>query len=119
MSGTTEKMRRNAQSYRTRIEEMRGDWTRSEDAKRQDLEAAYSEAWSTHARLQDEFRSEVHERLQSTRKAAFSAPKVGKDAAFDALSYRDALDRASKTRDQRELSEMLSRAEMTGDHALA
>ncbi len=119
MSKTTEKMRRNAESYRERLEEIRRDWTRSEEAKRQDLGAAYSEARSTHARLDDEFRGEVQERLQTTRKAAFSAPKVSKDAALDMFVYRDALARVSGTTDQRELSEMLSRAEMTGDHALA
>ena len=61
----------------------------------------YAETGNTHARLEDEFRSGVRERLQSTRKAAFSAPKVGKDAALNMLVYRDALDRISKTRDQR------------------
>jgi hypothetical protein len=115
---TTEKMARSAEKFRQRVEEIRRDWTSSDEAKRQDLEAAYSEARSTYARLADEFRSEVQERLQTTRKAAFSAPKAGRDAALDMLVYRDALERASKIRDQRELSELLDRAEMTGDHAL-
>ena len=119
MNETIEKMRRNAQSYRERLEEIRRDWTLSEEAKRQDLEAAYSEARGTHARLAEEFRSEVKERLQTTRKAAFSAPKVGKDAALDMFVYRDALAKVSSTTDQRTLSEMLDRAEMTGDHSLA
>jgi hypothetical protein len=44
---------------------------------------------------------------------------MGKDAALDLLSYRDALDRASGLRDPRELSDLLARAEITGDHALA
>ena len=35
------------------------------------------------------------------------------------LVYRDALDRASSTTDQRTLSDMLSRAEITGDIPLA
>ena len=116
---TTEKMERNARKYRERLEEIRRDWTRSEEAKRQDLEAAYSEARGTHAHLEDEFRSEVRERLEASRKAAFAAPKVGKDAALDMFVYRDALARVSDTTDQRKLSEMLDRAEMTGDHTLA
>jgi hypothetical protein len=116
---TTEKMARSAEKFRQRVEEIRRDWTLSDEAKRQGLEAAYSEARSTYARLADEYRSGVRDELQTTRKAAFSAPKVGKDAALDMLVYRDALDRASKIRDQRELSELLDRAEMTGDHALA
>ena len=37
MSTTTEKMQRNAQKYRERVEEIRRDWTRSDEAKRQDL----------------------------------------------------------------------------------
>jgi hypothetical protein len=44
---------------------------------------------------------------------------VGKDAALDMLVYRDALDRVSKTRDPRELTDTLTRAQMTGDSALA
>jgi hypothetical protein len=38
MTDVTEKMRKNAETYRERIDEIRRDWTRSEDAKRQDLE---------------------------------------------------------------------------------
>jgi hypothetical protein len=40
---TTEKMARNAQNYRERIDEIRGDWTKSDEAKRQDLEAAFAQ----------------------------------------------------------------------------
>ncbi len=36
----TEKMTRNAERFRRRVDEIRRDWTRSEEAKRQDLEAA-------------------------------------------------------------------------------
>jgi hypothetical protein len=119
MSTITEKMQRNAQKYRERVEEIRRDWTRSDEAKRQDLEAAYSEARSAHKSLEDQYRAEVRGRLRDSRKAAFSPPKIGKDAALDMLAYRDALDRVSQLRDPRELSELLSRAEITGDHALA
>jgi hypothetical protein len=119
MTNTTEKMQRNAKNYSERIEEIRRDWTRSEEAKRQDLEAAYSEARNTYAQLAEEYRTSLRERLQQSRKAAFSAPKMGKDAALDMLAYRDALDRASRTTDQRTLSDMLARAEITGDTPLA
>lgn len=116
---TTEKMQRNVQKYRERLEEIRRDWTMSDAAKRQDIEAAYSEARSTHAQLEDEYRSGVRDRLKETRKAAFSAPKVGKDPALDMLAYRDALDRVSRTTDQRTVSDVLARAEITGDAPLA
>ncbi len=119
MSTIIDKMERNAKRYRERIEEIRRDWTRSEEAKRQDLEAAYSEARSTYAQLAEEYRTGLRERLRESRKAALSAPKVSKDEALDAFIYRDALDRASKTRDQRDLSEMLARAEISGDTPLA
>jgi hypothetical protein len=119
MNTTIEKMQRNARNYRERIEEIRRDWTRSAEAKRQDLEAAYSEARSTYAQLAEEYRTSIQERLQKTRKVAFSAPKVSKDEALDMLIYRDALDRASKTTDQRTLSDMRARAEITGDTPLA
>ncbi len=120
MSTTTEKMQRNARKYRERIEEIRQDWTRSEEAKRQNLEAAYNEARSTWTQLADEYRSGVRNRLKETRKAAFSAPTIpGSDKALQLMAYRDALDRASRTTDQRTLSDMLARAEITGDAPLA
>jgi hypothetical protein len=116
---TTDKMGENLKKYRTRLEEIRGDWTRSAEAKRRDLQAAYEEARATHDRLADGYRRCVKERLEKARSAAFSAPKVGKDPALDVLVYRDALDRVSKTRDPRELSATLARARTTGDAALA
>ena len=116
---TTEKMSENLEKYRERLEEIRSDWTRSDEAKRQDLQTAYTEARTTHARLEDEYRKGLNERLEKTRSAAFSVPKVGKDPALDVLVYRDALDRVSKTRDPRELTDTLTRARMTGDTALA
>jgi len=116
---TTDKMSENLKKYRARLEEIRADWTRSDEAKRQDLQAAYTEVRTTHEQLVDEYRKGVEERLEKTRSAAFSVPKVGKDTAFDVLLYRDALDRVSKTRDPRELTDTLTRAQMTGDAALA
>jgi hypothetical protein len=116
---TTDKMAENLKNFRDRLEEIRSDWTRSDEAKRQDLQEAYEKARSTHARLEDEYRKGINERLEKTRYAAFSAPKVGKDPALDVLIYRDALDRVSKTRDSRELTDTLTRARMTGDAALA
>jgi hypothetical protein len=115
----TDKMRRNAEKYRASLEEIRADWMSSDEGKRVDLEAAYTEARSTHYRLVDEYRKDLSERLEKTRTAAFSPPKVGKDPALDLFIYRDALERVSKTRDPRELTDTLARARMTGDVALA
>ena len=53
---TTEKMSENLEKYGERLEEIRSDWTRSDEAKRQDLQTAYTEARTTHARLEDEYR---------------------------------------------------------------
>lgn len=116
---TTDKMSENLKKYRARLGDIRSDWTRSDEAKREDLEAAYTEARSTHEQLAREYRKGSGERLEKTRSAAFSVQKVGKDPALDVLVYRDALDRVSKTLDQRELTDTLARARMTGDHALA
>jgi hypothetical protein len=116
---TTDKISENLKKYRVRLEKIHSDWTRSDEAKRQDLEAAYTEARSIHARLEDEYRKGINDRLERTRSAAFSVPKVGKDRALDMLLYRDAIDRVSKTRDSRELTDTLDRARMTGDTALA
>jgi hypothetical protein len=120
MTSTTVKMRENLNRYNSKSAQIRSDWTRSDEAKRQDLEALYSEARSTHAQLEDEYRTGVRNRLKETRKAALSAPSIpGTDKALELMAYRDALDRTSKTTDQRTLSDMLARTEITGDAPLA
>jgi hypothetical protein len=53
---TTDKMGENLKKYRTRLEEIRSDWTRSAEAKRRDLRVAYEEARVTYDRLADEYR---------------------------------------------------------------
>ncbi len=116
----TEKMQRNAQKYRERIEEIRRDWTRSEEAKRQDLEAAFAEARSTYSQLADEFRAEVRGRVETTRKAAFAPPKIaGSDKALELMAYRDALDAVARMDKSADLADLLERAEITGDAPLA
>jgi hypothetical protein len=120
MTTTTDRMRRNAEKYREALAAIREDWTKSDAAKLQDIEAVFSEARSTHAQLEDEFRAELRERLTKARKRAFAAPTIpGSDKALQLVAYRSALDRVEQTRDARELSELLERAEVTGDHALA
>jgi hypothetical protein len=112
----TEKITRNAQKYRERLEEIRSDWTLSDAAKRQEIQAAFEEARTTHARLAEEYCAGVRERLGRSRKAAFAAPKIaGSDKASELMAYRNALDRVSRITDTRTLSEMLARAEMVGD----
>jgi hypothetical protein len=111
----TEKMQRNAQKYRERLEETRSDWTLSDAAKRHEIQAAFEEARTTHAHLAEEYCPGVCERLGRSRKAAFAAPKIaGSDMASELMAYRNALDRVSRITDTRTLSEMLARAEMVG-----
>jgi hypothetical protein len=119
MTTTTDQMKKNAEKFRKRLEEIRGDWTMSDEAKRLDIQAAYEDARSTHVRLEDEFRAALKGRVEETRKAAFAAPKVGKEAALDTFLYRDALERAKRLKDSRELSGMLEQASTTGDAPLA
>jgi hypothetical protein len=112
----TERMQSNAQKYRERLEETRSDWTLSDAAKRHEIQAAFEEARTTHARLAEEYCAGVRERLGRSRKAAFAAPKIaGSDKASELMAYRNALDRVSRITDTRTLSEMLARAEMVGD----
>jgi hypothetical protein len=117
----TEKMTRNAERFRRRVDEIRRDWTRSEKAKRQDLEAAFAEARSAHKALEDQYRAEAGGRLRDARKTVFAPPAsgAGGDKVLAALSYRDALDRAGRLSESRQLADLLARAEITGDHALA
>jgi hypothetical protein len=116
----TEKMTRNAESFRRRVDEIRRDWTRSEEAKRQDLEAAFAEASSVHKALEDQYRAEVRGRVETTRKAAFAPPKIaGSSKAMELLAYRSALDAVARIAKSADLAELLERAQITGDAPLA
>jgi hypothetical protein len=114
-----DKLSENYSKYRERVEALRADYRLSEEARREELAELYQKARSAHEELAREYRSGIREDLKKSRKAVFAAPKVGKDGALNMLAYRDALDRTGRTTDPRELSEMLARAEVTGDHALA
>ena len=117
---TQEKMRENLEHYKRRVAEIRADRMLSDEAKRLELGELYSKARSTYDQLTDKYRSGIRKRLQESRKAAFGVPKIaGADKAMELLAYRSALDSVAKTKDSRELSEMLARAEITGDTPLA
>jgi hypothetical protein len=120
MDTTTDKMRRSAERFRRRVDEIRRDWTRSDEAKRQDLEAAFAEARSTHSQLADEVRAEVRGRVETARKAAFAPPKIaGSEKAMELLAYRSALDAVTRIDKSTDLANLLERAEITGDTPLA
>src|SRR5918998_4078733 len=109
-------MRKNLERYKQRAAEIRADRMLSNEAKRLELGELYSKARSTYDQLTDEFRSGIRERLREARKAAFAVPKIaGADKAMELLAYRSGLDPVAKTRDTHELSELLARAEITGD----
>jgi hypothetical protein len=117
---TQEKMRKNVERHKQRVAEIRADRMLSDEAKRLELGELYSKARSTYDQLTDEYRSGIRERLRESRKAAFAIPKiVGADKAMELLAYRSALDSVAMTKDARELSELLARAETTGDTPLA
>ena len=114
-----EKLSKTNRTYQERLDDIRKDWTLSDEAKRQTLQDLYSKHLRTHEELAPEHRRTVAEKVEDTRKRAFKAPKTGGVAALDMLSYRDALDRVGRTREPRELQETLDRARWTGDKALA
>jgi hypothetical protein len=117
---TMDTLSENSRKYRERVEALRADYRLSDEARREELAELYEKARATHERLAEEYRAGIREELRESCKAAFATPTPhGSDKNLAALSYRDALDRASRTRDQRELSDMLTRAETTGDAALA
>ena len=117
---TPEKMKQNFERYKQRAAEIRADQMLSDEAKHLELGELYSKARSTYDQLTDKYRSGIRERLQETRKTAFAVPKIaGADKAMELLAYRSALDSVAKTKDTRELSELLARAEITGDKPLA
>ena len=114
-----EKLRKNHEDFERKVRAIRQDEMLSEKAKRAELEKVYGEARAAYEEFADQYPTGVRERLRETRKAVFSAPKLGKDDALNTLSYRDALDRTQRMNDPRELSDTLARAEIPGDAALA
>lgn len=117
---TPEKMKQNFERYKQRAAEIRADRMLSDEAKHLELGELYSKAKSTYDQLTDGYRCGIRERLWATRKAAFAVPKIaGADKAMELLAYRSGLDPVAKTKDTRELSELLARAEITGDTPLA
>lgn len=115
-----EQMEGNQRRYRNRVEEIREDPDLNEDARRRYLKDAHQEARTKHAELFEEQRQTVAEKLEKKRKAALAPPELfGADKASLAMSYRDALDRATNTQDAAALKDLLDRAHLTGDRVLA
>jgi hypothetical protein len=117
--GIIEKLHENHQSYRKKVDEIRRDWQLSDQAKDQQIRSLYEEARSTYSRLTGQYGSSVEAKLKRTRTEVFSPPQVSKDAALNTMAYRDALDRVGSSTDPKQIKQMMERAELTGDAALA
>ena len=113
-------MAENRERYERAASAVLADPDLSDSAKEREEGAAFEKARAEHERLYAKKEAEVSSRLDEKRRAAMAPPLVpGADKAMVGLSYRDALERAYRTRDARELEGMLDRARMTGDKVLA
>ena len=115
-----EKITKNLKSYTERVEGIRADWTMSDAAKAHQITKEYEKARSHYSELREEKIAGIKANLKDRRKSVFSAPTMfGSDKALQIMAYRDALDRVSRVTDRHQLSDLLARAEVTGDHPLA
>jgi hypothetical protein len=114
-----ERLQRNYRDYSDQLEHIRSDDMRSGKAKRLEIEALFEKHSGVQAELEAQYRADLDTRVSTTREKAFRPPRVGDDAALDALSYREALKDVSQTREPAELADVLQRAQTTGDKALA
>ena len=113
-------MAENKERYECAAEAVLADPDLSDSAKEREEGALFKKARAEHEHLYAKKAAEVSSRLDGACRAAMAPPLVpGADKALVHFSYRDALDRAHRVRDARELEGMLDRARMTGDEVLA
>lgn len=111
---------RNREDLAEKVAEVRANRDLNDSAKRRMIQEAYDEAAEEHKELAEEEDRAASAAMASTRRAAFSPPKVlGADKAMVAVAYRDALDRVEGLRTADELIRALERADRTGDEILA
>ena len=113
-------MAENNERYERAARTVLSDPDLSESAKEREADALFEEARARHEELYAKKEAEVSARLDGARRAAMApTPVPGGDKAMVGLSYRDALEKAYRVDDARELEGMLDRAQTTGDEVLA
>jgi hypothetical protein len=122
----TEAITDNLKSHQQEVERIRNNPDLSDEAKRRMIDEATARAAEESTRLQNEEREAIEEAVASAERKvlsiAFPERASASERAMIAMSYRDALDRAERAASDRDnpdaLSELLDRAEKSGDDQL-
>lgn len=117
----------NKEKFNCKVEQIRSHPDYSAEAKRRYLGEAYTEAKATHDRLVTEHKAEQERTIKDLERKVFEVnfplSVSTQEKEMLRLSYRDAFDRAERVASahqvgedrQRALTELLERAERTGD----
>ncbi len=127
MTETQNRITENRTRHAQELERIRSDKDLSDEAKRRKMAAVTEAAQEEHSQLVEEEREGMAQAIaQAERKVlGISYPERASahERAIIAMSYRDARDRAERAAGDREnteaLSELLERAETSGDEQLA
>jgi len=105
------------QQYQRRVEEIRNDRRFTPEAKQQAIAKLYRDTNHQLGQLRDERDATLNTRRSALEAEMFGLPKYA--STSDTLSYRDALDRASRAEDGAALAALYDTAAISNDTILA
>lgn len=105
------------QQYQRRVEEIRNDRRFTPEAKQQAIAKLYRDTNHQLGQLRDERDATLNSRRTALEAEMFGLPKYA--STSDTLSYRDALDRASRAEDGTALAALYDTAAISNDTILA
>ncbi|PZE71778.1 hypothetical protein DEJ27_03100 [Curtobacterium sp. MCPF17_018] len=105
------------QEYQRRVEEIRNDRRFTPEAKQQAIAKLYRDTNYQLGQLRDERDATLNSRRTALEAEMFGLPKYA--STSDTLSYRDALDRASRAEDGAALAALYDTAAISNDTILA
>lgn len=105
------------QQYQGRVEEIRNDRRFTPEAKQQAIAKLYRDTNHQLGQLRDERDATLNSRRTALEAEMFGLPKYA--STSDTLSYRDALDRASRAEDGKALAALYDTAAISNDTILA
>lgn len=105
------------QQYQRRVDEIRNDRRFTPEAKQQAIAKLYRDTNHQLGQLRDERDATLNSRRTALEAEMFGLPKYA--STSDTLSYRDALDRASRAEDGAALAALYDTAAISNDNILA
>jgi hypothetical protein len=115
-----EQIKKNRESFEREAKWIREDTDLTAEAKARRIRPIFEEAKRTESQLRAQRRADLAARVNAAEREVFKAPPMfSSDPALVQMNYRHALESVASVTDARDLSEMLDRANLTGDKTLA